>query len=135
MAPIGKRLTRAFVIGMGMAFLVGLGFYFLVTGVNLIATTPTYVPVIVNGTLDHYAIAPSPGAPFNATAIMFLAAGGILALALGVELSSDLTDNSQQSSPQLTQQPQFILQLTPEGLAALVAQGQKKTDEGPPKPT
>jgi predicted acyltransferase len=125
---------------MGIAFCAGLGFYFLVTGVNLIATTPTYVPVVKNGTLAGYTIAPNGGPPFNPIAIMLFVVGGILTLALGVEFSADLSDSKNQETTQsiavlatsattLTVAIQNLKDMTDEMLKKSQGQGQKA---GPP---
>jgi len=134
---IGRRMTRAVIIGMAMAFLVGLGLYFLVTGVNLVALTPVYVPEIVNGTLTAYKISPMAGAPFNATAVMLLGAGSILLFALGIELSQDITDSQAASTnPTIATSEITPLVAAINDLREQIArtQGQKKQEEGPPKP-
>lgn len=83
-------MTRAILIGMTIAIFSGLGFYILTTGVDLIASTPVYVPVIHNGTLTGYTITPQSGAPFNPIAIMLLVVGGVIVAALGIEMSADI---------------------------------------------
>jgi len=69
---IGQRMTRAFLIGLGIGILAGLGFYLMTTAINMI-------------------VAPAP-APFNPIAFLILTMGFVLSLAVGIEMSADISD-------------------------------------------
>jgi len=111
---IGQRMTRAFLIGLGIGIVSGLGFYFMTTAINMIAGSTVFDPI----------------------AILILTMGFILSLAIGIEMSKDIsaTENSMQST---TSTSVLRIEADPNMAAALsmLAQGKKKTEDGPPTPT
>jgi hypothetical protein len=73
MVSIGRRVTRAFLIGFGLALIAGLAFFFITTGINMIAAKTVFDPV----------------------AIMLFVMGSIMVLAIGIELSEDIQESKQ----------------------------------------
>jgi flagellar motor component MotA len=110
---IGQRMTRAFLIGLGIGIVAGLGFYFMTTAINMIAATTVFDPI----------------------AMLILTMGFILAIAIGIEMSKDISaiENTIQST---TSTSVFRMEASPEVAALLsqIAQGMKKTEDGPPTP-
>lgn len=68
MVSVGRRVTRAFLIGISLGLIAGLGFYFMATAINMIAMTTVFDPI----------------------ALLVLTMGAMIVLAIGIELSADL---------------------------------------------
>lgn len=104
-------MTRAFLIGLGIGIVSGLGFYFMTTAINMIAGSTVFDPI----------------------AMLVLTIGFILALAIGIEMSKDISaiENNVQST---TSTSVLRFEASPEigAVLQLLAQGKKKTEDAPP---
>ena len=74
---IGQRMTRAFLIGLGIGIVAGLGFYLMTTAINMIAETTVFNPI----------------------AFLVLTMGFILSLAIGIEMSKDIAAKENSTKP------------------------------------